>query len=69
MYMYTLIYTHIHTQIHTHTHTHTHTYTHTHTQSALFNFQSLLVVILLLICTCAYFRSMFPRIIDPHRKG
>lgn len=37
--------------------------------SAIFNFQSLLVVILLLICTCAYFRFMFPRIIDAHKVG
>ena len=38
-------------------------------QSAIFNFQSLLVVILLLICTCAYFRQMFPKIIDAHKTG
>ena len=42
---------------------------HTHTQSAIFNFQSLLVVILLLICTCTYFRSMFPRVIDTYKNG
>ncbi|KAF6035800.1 TMEM167A [Bugula neritina] len=37
--------------------------------SALFNFQSLLSVVLLLICTCAYIRSIFPSIIDKHKEG
>lgn len=37
--------------------------------SALFNFQSLLAVILLMICTCAYIRSVFPAIIDKHKTG
>ncbi|EDW06113.2 protein kish [Drosophila mojavensis] len=37
--------------------------------SALFNFQSLLSVILLLICTCAYLRSLFPSIIDRNKTG
>ncbi|KXS19574.1 DUF1242-domain-containing protein [Gonapodya prolifera JEL478] len=32
--------------------------------SALFNFQSLLLVILLLICTCTYVRAQFPRLIE-----
>ena len=32
--------------------------------SALFNFQSLLTVILLCICTCAYIRSFWPGILD-----
>lgn len=33
-------------------------------QSALFNFQSLLTVILLLICTCTYVRSIVPSLLD-----
>lgn len=37
--------------------------------SALFNFQSLLVVILLLICTCAYVRAIVPNIIDRNKVG
>ncbi|CAH0389022.1 unnamed protein product [Bemisia tabaci] len=37
--------------------------------SALFNFQSLLTVILLFICTCAYLRSLFPSILDRHKVG
>nr|ABM55427.1 conserved secreted salivary protein [Xenopsylla cheopis] len=37
--------------------------------SALFNFQSLLSVIVLLICTCAYLRSLFPSIMDRNKVG
>lgn len=37
--------------------------------SAVFNFQSLLVVILLIICTCAYVRSMYPSILDRNKAG
>lgn len=37
--------------------------------SALFNFQSLLVVILLLICTCAYVRALQPRLLDRNKAG
>uniref|UniRef100_A0A1X7UKJ5 Protein kish n=1 Tax=Amphimedon queenslandica TaxID=400682 RepID=A0A1X7UKJ5_AMPQE len=37
--------------------------------SALFNFQSLLMVILLMICTCTYIRQMFPAITDMHKTG
>ncbi|KAJ8714497.1 hypothetical protein PYW07_002722 [Mythimna separata] len=37
--------------------------------SAIFNFQSLLSVILLLICTCAYLRSFFPSIMDRNKTG
>lgn len=33
-------------------------------QSAIFNFQSLLTVILLLICTCTYIRSLVPNLFD-----
>ncbi|KAH9398778.1 hypothetical protein TYRP_018589 [Tyrophagus putrescentiae] len=36
--------------------------------SAIFNFQSLLVVILLLICTCTYIRSM-TAILDRRKTG
>ncbi|TGZ47019.1 hypothetical protein DBV15_02996 [Temnothorax longispinosus] len=32
--------------------------------SAIFNFQSLLTVILLLICTCTYVRSLAPNLFD-----
>ncbi|KAF9466765.1 DUF1242-domain-containing protein [Collybia nuda] len=37
--------------------------------SALFNFQSLLLVILLVICTCTYVRAVAPRIIDRNKQG
>ncbi|XP_039291769.1 protein kish-A [Nilaparvata lugens] len=37
--------------------------------SAIFNFQSLLTVVLLLICTCAYIRSMFPSLLDRNKVG
>ncbi|KAH7887121.1 kish-A-like protein [Phlebopus sp. FC_14] len=37
--------------------------------SALFNFQSLLLVILLLICTCTYVRAVTPRLIDRNKEG
>ncbi|XP_055905435.1 protein kish-A [Eupeodes corollae] len=37
--------------------------------SAFFNFQSLLSVILMLICTCAYLRSLFPSIMDRNKSG
>ncbi|CAI8016726.1 Protein kish-A [Geodia barretti] len=37
--------------------------------SAIFSFQSLLVVILLLICTCTYIHSLFPRILDANKTG
>jgi len=37
--------------------------------SALFNFESLLLVILLLICTCTYVRSVMPAIIDRNKQG
>lgn len=33
-------------------------------QSALFNFQSLLLVILLLVCTCTYIRGVAPRLME-----
>ncbi|AOW31382.1 hypothetical protein MG5_06000 [Candida albicans P57072] len=37
--------------------------------SALFNFQSLLQVILLLICTCTYVHSTAPAILDNRKSG
>ncbi|CAL8250619.1 unnamed protein product [Boreogadus saida] len=37
--------------------------------SAIFNFQSLLTVILLLICTCAYIRAMAPSLLEKHKTG
>ncbi|EGG13197.1 uncharacterized protein MELLADRAFT_32253, partial [Melampsora larici-populina 98AG31] len=37
--------------------------------SALFNFQSLLLVILLIICTCTYLRSTAPSLIDRNKHG
>ncbi|KDQ10590.1 hypothetical protein BOTBODRAFT_163696 [Botryobasidium botryosum FD-172 SS1] len=37
--------------------------------SALFNFQSLLLVLLLLICTCAYARAVAPGLIDRNKEG
>jgi Protein of unknown function (DUF1242) len=37
--------------------------------SAVFNFQSLLVVVLLLICTCAYIRSIYPSLLDRNKEG
>ncbi|KAJ2615266.1 hypothetical protein EV177_001653 [Coemansia sp. RSA 1804] len=37
--------------------------------SALFNFQSLLLVILLTICTCTYLRAQAPALIDRNKTG
>ncbi|KAJ1304871.1 hypothetical protein OPQ81_006005 [Rhizoctonia solani] len=37
--------------------------------SALFNFQSLLLVVLLLICTCTYVRAVAPGLIDRNKQG
>jgi len=37
--------------------------------SALFNFQSLLLVIILLICTCAYLRAVMPKLVDRNKEG
>ncbi|ENN76989.1 hypothetical protein YQE_06483, partial [Dendroctonus ponderosae] len=37
--------------------------------SALFNLQSLLTVVLLVICTCAYLKSFFPKVFDKSRTG
>jgi len=37
--------------------------------SAIFNFQSLLTVFLLLICTCTYCRALLPSIVDRNKTG
>ncbi|KAI7862561.1 transmembrane protein 167 precursor, partial [Spinellus fusiger] len=37
--------------------------------SAIFNFQSLLLVVLLLICTCTYVRAQAPSLIDRNKTG
>jgi len=37
--------------------------------SALFNFQSLLLVIILMICTCTYIRAAAPGIVDRNKQG
>ncbi|ORX78842.1 DUF1242-domain-containing protein [Anaeromyces robustus] len=37
--------------------------------SALFNFQSLLIVIIFMICTCTYVHAQFPSIIDKNKTG
>ncbi|CAJ0928876.1 unnamed protein product, partial [Mesorhabditis belari] len=37
--------------------------------SAIFNFQSLICVILLLICTCTYIRAFAPRLLDRNKEG
>ena len=37
--------------------------------SALFHFQSLVTVILLLICTCTYVRSLWPSLLDQRKTG
>ncbi|EGG25198.1 TMEM167 family protein [Cavenderia fasciculata] len=36
--------------------------------SAIFNFQSLLVVILLFICTCTYIRASYPKLLEVRNK-
>ncbi|KCV71604.1 hypothetical protein H696_01022 [Fonticula alba] len=37
--------------------------------SALFNFKSLLTVLLLLICTCAYIHEKMPSVLDRRKTG
>ncbi|XP_036717177.1 protein kish-A-like [Balaenoptera ricei] len=39
------------------------------TRSAIFNFQSLLTVILLLLCTCAYILSLALSLLDRNKTG
>lgn len=41
----------------------------THVQTALFNFQSLLLVLLLTICTATYAHYVFPGIIDRNKEN
>lgn len=38
-------------------------------QTAIFNFQSALLVLLLLICTSAYVHQLFPGIMDRNKDG
>ncbi|KAI9313754.1 hypothetical protein BX666DRAFT_537336 [Dichotomocladium elegans] len=37
--------------------------------SAIFNFQSLLLAVLLLICTCTYVRAQAPSLLDRNKTG
>ena len=37
--------------------------------TALFNFEGILIVMLLLICTCAYIRSLYPALLDRSKTG
>lgn len=37
--------------------------------TAIFNFESMVTVTLLLICTCAYLRGMFPSLLDRNKTG
>jgi len=37
--------------------------------SAIFHFQSMLTVLLLMICSCAYLRSLWPSLLDRNKKG
>ncbi|BGP04998.1 hypothetical protein JCM10049v2_000800 [Rhodotorula toruloides] len=37
--------------------------------TAIFNFESLLLVILLVICTCTYVRATAPGLIDRNKQG
>ncbi|KAM3579279.1 hypothetical protein VKS41_008144 [Umbelopsis sp. WA50703] len=37
--------------------------------SAIFNFQSLLLVVLLWICTCTYIRAQAPSLLDRNKTG
>ncbi|KAK9893304.1 DUF1242-domain-containing protein [Cystobasidium minutum MCA 4210] len=37
--------------------------------SALFNFQSLLLCLLLLVCTCTYVRATAPGLVDRNKEG
>ncbi|XP_030377685.1 protein kish-A-like [Scaptodrosophila lebanonensis] len=38
-------------------------------QSALFSLSSMVSVLLLLTCTCAYVRSVVPQLLDQNRQG
>ena len=37
--------------------------------TALFNFEGIVIVILLLICTCAYVHSLYPALLDRNKTG
>lgn len=45
------------------------THPHLSCKSALFNFESLLLVIILLICTCAYVKAQLPSLMDRNKTG
>ncbi|CAK5050254.1 unnamed protein product [Meloidogyne enterolobii] len=38
-------------------------------KSAIFNLQSLITVLLLLICACTYLRAILPALIDRNKQG
>eukprot|EP00842_Homolaphlyctis_polyrhiza_P001579 jgi/Hompol1/2421/HPOL_005941-RA len=38
-------------------------------QTAIFNFQSILQIVLLVICSCTYVHSQFPSLLDKNRSG
>ena len=38
-------------------------------QSAIFNFEALLLVLLLIICTCAYIEEQFPQMLKREHSG
>lgn len=38
-------------------------------QPAIFNFQSLLLVVVLIICTCTYVREAAPSLVDRNKEG
>ncbi|KAJ2562430.1 hypothetical protein GGH12_003208 [Coemansia sp. RSA 1822] len=40
-----------------------------HPDTALFNFQSLMLVVLLTICTCTYLRAQAPSLVDRNKTG
>eukprot|EP00051_Salpingoeca_urceolata_P030586 m.9177 g.9177 ORF g.9177 m.9177 type:complete len:72 (+) comp3428_c0_seq2:205-420(+) len=37
--------------------------------SAIFNFQSLLVILVLLVCSCTFLRGHFPQMMDNRKDG
>lgn len=37
--------------------------------TAFFNFESMLTVCLLMICTCSYIRQFQPQLIEPYKDG
>jgi hypothetical protein len=37
--------------------------------SAFFNIDSMITVMLFIICSCAYIRHYYPSLIEPHKTG